>query len=132
VATTFTITDLDNVTVSVDGAVVGTGAFTDILLNQKDVAGIRGDLWAAVKRWAADVAQARDDAHAAALADLRDRKDARIAELQADKDHLQALVDALGGTEMGKQMRRDQRRQAAEAARAKAEADLAAIEAEAP
>jgi hypothetical protein len=132
VATTFTITDLDNVTVSVDGAVVGTGAFTDILLNQKDVAGIRGDLRAAVKRWAADAVQARDDAHAAALADLRDRKDARIAELQADKDRLQALVDALGGTEAGKQMRRDQRRQAAEAARAKAEADLAAIDAETP
>jgi hypothetical protein len=72
---------------------------------------------------------------------LRDQKDARIAELvadkvtlnaridnlQADKANLQSLIDAMGGTVLGRQLRRIQRRQEAQAAADAAAAELARI-----
>lgn len=138
-ATSIVVSDLDNVSVSVDGVVVGSGSFTDILTNQKNIVGIRGDLRQAIKAWYAAQAQAAANAQAANLAGQLALKDARIAELQADKDRLQAkvadqqtLIDALGGTPLAREMRRQARRQAALDAQAAAEAELAAIDAEAP
>lgn len=132
---TIVVTDLTNV--SVDG--VPSGSVTDVLTNFKGVTGIRGDTFRALQDWDTARVQALADAQAAALADLGSRKDARIAELQADKDRLQAkvadqqtLIDALGGTPLAREMRRQARRQAALDAQAAAEAELAAVDAEIP
>lgn len=117
---TIVVVDLANVTV--DG--VPSGSVTDVLTNFKSVAGIRGDVLAALQAWAAD----RERAHAEALRAREAAHAEALDSLRAKADEQAALIDALGGTEKGREMAREARRQVLLEARARAEAELAEIE----
>jgi hypothetical protein len=129
------VTDLANVLV--DG--VPSGSVTDVLVNFKNVAGIRGDLLAAIQAWnqaqqqARDAALAqRDAAHAVALAKQAEGLQGQLNAAQATIAAMQAQVDALGGTELGKQMAREARRAELLKNKAAIEADLNTLDGDAP
>lgn len=134
------VVDLANVTI--DG--IPAGSVTDVLANhdpsvtlktEADDGGFRGALLNALSVWsdarlAAHSAERKSlcDAHVAADAE----KDAAHSEALAAKDatitEQQALIDTLGGTELGRKMAKDAARQAALDAKAEAEARLAELD----
>lgn len=134
---TITVTTLRNITGTDDTGAPISGDVVSVPRNFNNAKVPASELRAAIEAFV-DAKLAEKDA---ALTALRDQKDARIAELvadkatlqtridnlQADKANLQSLIDAMGGTALGRQMRRDARRAAAQAAADAAAAELAAI-----
>lgn len=143
------VLDLTHVTVDGEPA----GSVTDLLCNYASVDGIRSAVLTALQAWAsqrdADYASVVDQLveahrlafedqtakHAAALASLEaDHSTAieglqvTITGLQATEADLRNQVKALGGTELAQSLARDAERQRLLAAKAKAEADLAALD----
>ena len=142
-----TIVVIDPANVTVDGE--PAGSFIDVLINHDpdlrlgleptDAKGVRGGLLAAMTAWsearrqdATANTKAISDAYAAALAGKDAAHAAEVAELEATIAEQQALIDTLGGTELGRQMAKDAQKAALLAKQAELAEELAALEMTSP
>lgn len=124
---TIVVNDLNNVTV--DG--VNAGSVTDVLQNQRNVPGIRGDMMTALQAWLARRNQAHEDEKAALRADHASAvaaRETRVADLQRALAEQVAQVKALGGTPLAQRLAAEARIREIREAKAQLDVELAGLD----
>jgi len=113
------ITDLSNVKVLDNGELKASGSITDVIENYK-VGDIKSILKDALTDFHATEKTKVDDSGKAQITTLNEQietKDAEIAELKLKIKEKDALIDVLGGTEVGKQLAKQKEYEATLAAK---------------